>query len=205
MTTNTEIRSLPIRRSIDPVAAGLIGGLLFCLCLAAVQLKTLAGLPAHPLLLHVPVVLIPILSVAAIALMVRSDWRLRYGVAVSLLALVALAFTILAAGAGEAFRESRAIFASPALNEHAELGDQLKALMVLFSGALVGFVASDLLRGPGRLAQLARLLHRPAIERLVRIGIAVLAVLALVWVVRTGHAGAKVAWEQPSPLHAATR
>jgi uncharacterized membrane protein len=205
MTTNTETHSLPIRRSIDPVAAGLIGGFLFCICLAAVQLKTLAGLPAHPLLLHVPVVLIPILSGAAIALMVRPDWRRRYGVAVSLLALVALAFTILAAGAGEAFRASRAIFASPALNAHAELGDQLKAVMVVFSGALVGFVASDLLRGPGWLAQLARLLHRPPIERLVRVGIAVLAVIALVWTVRTGHEGAKVAWEQPSPLHAAQR
>jgi uncharacterized membrane protein len=203
MTTNTETHPLPLRKTIDPIAAGLLGGLLFCLALAAVQLKTLAGLPAHPLLLHVPVVLIPILSGAAIALMVRPDWRRRYGVAIALLALVSLAFTILAAGAGEAFRASRAIFASPALNEHAELGDQLKAVMVVFVGAFVGLVAADRMDGPGTLARLARVLHKPGIERLVRIGIGVLAAVALVWVVRTGHSGAKVVWEQPSPLHAA--
>jgi uncharacterized membrane protein len=203
MTTNTETHALPAPKTIDPVAAGLLGGFFFCLALAAVQLKTLAGLPAHPLLLHVPVVLVPVLSGAAIALMVRPDWRRRYGVAAALLALVALAFTILAAGAGEAFRASRAIFASPALNEHAELGDQLKAVMVVFAGSLVGLVAADQMRGPGTLARLARILHRPQIERLVRIGIAALAAIALVWVVRTGHEGAKVAWEQPSPLHAA--
>lgn len=159
--TTTETHALPIRKAIDPVAAGLIVGFLLCLALAALEINKLAGLPAHPLLLHVSVVLIPILSGATIALMVRPDWRRRYGVAVALLGLVALAFTILTAGAGEAFRESRSIFASPALNEHAELGDQLKAVMVVFVGAIV----------------------------------------ALVWVVRTGHEGAEVAWSQPSPLH----
>jgi uncharacterized membrane protein len=165
------------------------------------DLNEIAGLPAHPLLLHVPVVLIPILSGATIALMVRPDWRRRYGPAVAALGLVALVFTILAAGAGEAFRASRPIFASPALNEHAELGDQLKAVMVLFVGALVVFLAADLRRGPEMLRKLAQLLHRPGTERLARFGISTLAVVALVWVVRTGHEGAEVAWSQPSVLH----
>lgn len=165
------------------------------------DLNEIAGLPAHPLLLHVPVVLIPILSGATIALMVRPDWRRRYGVAVAVLGFVALVSTILAAGAGEAFRASRPLFASPALNEHAELGDQLKAVMVLFVGALVVFLAADLERGPQALDKLAQLLHRPGMERLSRVGISLLAVVAMVWVVRTGHEGAEVAWSQPSPLH----
>lgn len=165
------------------------------------DLNEIAGLPAHPLLLHVPVVLIPILSGATIALMVRPDWRRRYGVAVAVLGFVALVFTVLAAGAGEAFRASRPLFASPALNEHAELGDQLKAVMVLFVGALVVFLAADLKRGPQALDKLAHLLHRPAMERFARVGISLLAVVALVWVVRTGHEGAEVAWSQPSLLH----
>jgi hypothetical protein len=138
------------------------------------DLNEIAGLPAHPLLLHVPVVLIPILSGATIALMVRPDWRRR---------------------------ASRPLFASPALNEHAELGDQLKAVMVLFVGALVVFLAADLERGPQALDKLAQLLHRPGMERLSRVGISLLAVVAMVWVVRTGHEGAEVAWSQPSPLH----
>lgn len=165
-----------------------------------VELKQIGGLPAHPLLLHVPVVLIPILSGAAIALMVRPQWRRRYGLAVGALGVVALIFTVLAAGAGEAFRESRPIFASPALNEHAELGDQLKAVMFLFVGALLAFLAADLRKGPAFLARLAEYLHRPGAERISRIGILLLAVIALVWVVRTGHEGAEVAWSQPSAL-----
>lgn len=178
----------------------LLGGFLLCLALAGVEVGQFAGLPAHPLLLHVPVVLIPILSAATIAAMARPDWRRRYGPALGLLALVALAFTILTAGAGEAFRESRPEFASAALNEHAELGDQLKAVMVLFAGALVALLAADGLRGSGRLARLAAQLRRPRIEVLARAGIALLAAVALVWVVRTGHEGAEVAWKQPATL-----
>jgi uncharacterized membrane protein len=166
------------------------------------DLNEIAGLPAHPLLLHVPVVLIPILSGATIALMVRPDWRRRYGMAVAILGVVALVFTILTASAGEAFRASRPIFASSALDEHAELGDQLKAVMALFVGGLVVFLAADLRHGPEVLDKLARLLHRPGMERLTRVGLSALALVALVWVVRTGHEGAEVAWSQPSPLHA---
>lgn len=165
------------------------------------DLNEIAGLPAHPLLLHVPVVLIPILSGAVIALMVRPDWRRRYGPAVAGLGFVALVFTILAASAGEAFRASRPLFASPALNEHAELGDQLKVVMVLFVGALIVFLAADLKQLPATLTRWLRLLHRPGTERFARVGISLLALFALVWVVRTGHEGAEVAWSQPSPLH----
>jgi hypothetical protein len=198
-TATSETDALPSQR-IEPVVGGLAAGFLLCIATAAIKLETLTGLPAHPLLLHVPVVLTPILSAAAIALMVRTEWRHRYGLALALLALIAMASTILAAGAGEAFRASRPIFASAALDEHAELGDQLKVVTVVFAAAIVGIVSVDLLHGPGLLGRLADFVRQPRVELLVRIGIAVLAIVALIWVVRTGHAGAKVAWSQPSPL-----
>jgi uncharacterized membrane protein len=200
LTTTTETHALPAGRTIDPVAAALVGGFLFSLALGAVHLETLAGLPAHPLLLHVPVVLVPVLSGATVALLAKPEWRRRYGIAWAVVALVAMAFTVLAAGAGEAFRASRPIFASPALNEHAELGDQLKAIVVMLSAGIVGVVLADRLHGPGLLGRLARFAHRPPLFRLIKVGLALLAVLALVWVVRTGHSGARVAWSQPSPL-----
>lgn len=200
LTTTTETHALPAGRTIDPVVAALVGGFLFSLALGAFHLETLAGLPAHPLLLHVPVVLIPILSGATVALMAKPEWRRRYGIAWAIVALVAMAFTVLAAGAGEAFRAARPLFASPALDKHAELGDQLKAITVLLAAGIVGVVASDRLNGPGALGHLARFVHRPPIFRLVKVGLSLLAIVALVWVVRTGHEGAKVAWSQPSPL-----
>lgn len=202
LTTSTEAHLSRRGRTIEPIAAALVGGFLLCLALAAVNLETLAGLPAHPLLLHMPVVLVPILAGATVALMAKPEWRLRYGIAWAAVALVTMASTILAAGAGEAFRASRPIFASAALNEHAELGDQLKAVVVLFSAGIVGIVISDRLRDAGILGRLAQLVHRPPVFRMVRLGLSLLAVVALVWVVRTGHEGAEVAWSQPSPLHA---
>ncbi len=103
-----------VGRKFDPVLHGLPLAFLFCLALAALQLNTLFGLPAHALLVHLPVVLIPLLALAAIAVMVRPEWRRRYGVALAVAALVCLAFTIVAAGAGDALRHDReqALFAA---------------------------------------------------------------------------------------------
>jgi hypothetical protein len=39
------------------------------------------GLPAHPLFVHVPVILIPSTIVAAIVFMIKPEWFLRYGIA----------------------------------------------------------------------------------------------------------------------------
>ncbi len=101
-------------RKFDPVLHGLPLAFLLCLALAGLQLGTLFGLPAHALLVHLPVVFIPLLALAAIALMVRSDWRRRYGLALAIAALVCLAFTIVAAGAGDSLRNDReqALFAA---------------------------------------------------------------------------------------------
>src|SRR6201992_2447006 len=61
-----------------------------------------SGLPAHPLFVHVPVVLIPVTLVAAIALVVRPDWMRRYGIALSLASVVAMSSVFLTMQAGGA-------------------------------------------------------------------------------------------------------
>jgi len=42
------------------------------------------GLPAHPLFVHVPVVLVPCTVIAALVFMARTDWFSRYAIALSL-------------------------------------------------------------------------------------------------------------------------
>jgi hypothetical protein len=49
-----------------------------------------SGLPAHPLFVHVPVILIPTTVVAAIVLVLRPAWLSRYGVALALASIVAM-------------------------------------------------------------------------------------------------------------------
>jgi len=194
------------KRSIDPILVGLPAGFVLCIFLLPLQLDRLFGLPAHPLLLHAPVVLIPILAAATVALMVRPDWRERHGVVLAVLALASLAATVLAAGAGDALREARfAAFAGipggdAALNEHAELGEGLRNIMFAFTGGLIGIVILDTVsrrgEGPARLVQLAGLLRHPTIDKIVRVGTVLVAALALVWVIRAGHTGAKLAWDE---------
>ncbi|MEZ5076104.1 MAG: DUF2231 domain-containing protein [Solirubrobacterales bacterium] len=192
------------KRAFDPILIGLPVGFAFCLLLLPIHLDRLFGLPAHPLLLHLPVVLIPVLAAAAIAVAVRPRWRERYGLALAVLALVALASTVLAAGAGDALLESRRALGAvdPTLSEHAELGEQLRNIMVVFAGGVVALAMLDAVRrrgnGPSALRLLADLIHHPRLELAARVALALVAAVALVWAVRTGHAGAKATWDQPA-------
>jgi hypothetical protein len=166
---------------------------LICLALLAVQIREITGLPAHPLLLHVPVVLIPILSVAAIGLMVRPQWRRRYGVALAVLALVALAFTILTVAAGQAFRDSGQVALTAELEEHARLGEQLRIVMIIFAAAIIFIVSRDQVQSRAGTTRAEPSRHS-SVDHGLRAAVTVLAVVALVWVVRTGHEGAKATW-----------
>ena len=41
-------------------------------------MDTISGLPAHPLLVHVPVVLLPLAAVGVIVMLIRPAWHRRY-------------------------------------------------------------------------------------------------------------------------------
>src|ERR1700678_880381 len=70
-----------------------------------IRLTTLySGLPAHPLFVHVPVVLIPTTVVVALVFMVRLEWLSRYGIALALVSIVAMSSIFLTMQAGAALR-----------------------------------------------------------------------------------------------------
>ena len=70
------------------------------------EITTLFGLPAHPLLVHIPIVLLPLVGIGAIAIAVSPKARRRFGTVVLALAGVAFIGTVLAAGSGEGLVES---------------------------------------------------------------------------------------------------
>ena len=83
---------------------GILGVLTFALI--PIKINTIyGGLPAHPLFLHVPVILIPVAGMAALALAARPSWWVRHGVWVTLVAVVALGALNLTMGAGKALRD----------------------------------------------------------------------------------------------------
>lgn len=104
------------------------------------------GLPAHVLLVHVVVVMVPL---AALALLLSVAWpaaRRRLGVVTPLLALVALVAVPVTTHAGEWLQ--RRIPSSPLIAKHAALGDQLLPWVAgLFVVALAHWVWS---RSAGR-------------------------------------------------------
>lgn len=167
----------------------LAAGFVVCVALLAVEPDRAFGLPAHPLLVHLPVVADPLLAIAAIVVIARADWRRRYGVALGALALVALASTVLAAGAGEqllAHDGER----SALLHDHQEAADTLRMLLFALTAAILLLLARDWDAGRrghalgGRAAAVA-----------LSAGIVALAGATGFFTVRTGHLGAKSAWQ----------
>src|ERR1700761_3601649 len=71
----------------------------------AIRITTVySGLPAHPLFVHVPVILIPTTVVAALVFMARPEWFARYVIALALASIVAMSSIFLTMQAGGALR-----------------------------------------------------------------------------------------------------
>ena len=120
----------------------LAGLAVLSLALVPIHITTIySGLPAHPLFLHVPVILIPVAMIWALVLVARPAWFMRSGVLLGILTVVALAGTFLTVGAGEALRNALHLnggFGPGALiARHAHAGMLLRDLMILFTGAVI--------------------------------------------------------------------
>ena len=149
------------------------------------ELAKLFGLPAHPLLVHVPIVLIPLVGVGAAAMAIWPRLRARIGWVVVGLAGVALVGVQLAMGSGEALEES--VPRSQALSTHVHLADGMRPLALLLFVAVLGLMLADrFVRSPRRGGILAAV----AVVTVLSAG------LANVWIVRLGHNGAKATWQR---------
>lgn len=171
-------------------------------------LDTLGGIAAHPLLVHVPVVLIPVATIGVIAIAVRPSFMRHYGPLVAGVAFVGFLGSILAASTGEALEEEfedAGQTISGTLADHVEMGDRVKIFAFLFLLATLAWVV--LAR---RRQTTSKTADSPA-ESTSAAGssrhvVTALMVLALVtggvatWsVTTTGHSGATSVWEQPEP------
>ncbi len=152
----------------------------------------IAGLPLHPLLVHVVVVLGPL---TAIAVLLHAFWpaaRRRLGFVTPLAALVLLVITPITTEAGEALES--VVAPTPAVIEHAELGMTLLPWTVaIFVVALALYVAHRfVLRG--RLGERMPSAGRWSLTSLLWAAALVAAGGYLVDVIRIGDAGARAGW-----------
>jgi hypothetical protein len=149
------------------------------------------GLPAHVLLVHVVVVLMPLTALALVAGAIWPRFQRRLGLLVPLLALVSLISVPLTTHAGE-WLESHIKDGGSLMERHTELGDEV------LPWAIGLFLLSLLLWAIGRHYEdsVTRSGWATSIPLRIAVIVLTLAVSAgSVWqVYRVGDSGAKAAW-----------
>jgi uncharacterized membrane protein len=157
------------------------------------------GLPAHPLFVHVPVVLIPVTLVTALVFMVRTDWFKRYGIALAVVSIVAMSSIFITMQAGAALRALLNLQgqAGNLLSQHAHAAHILAVVYVAFTAVVIVTFAAQRISGgmPTGLTVVDRLLSPSAMFTALRLLLVVLSAGAGYMVFRTGDLGAKAVWQ----------
>lgn len=167
-------------------------------------MERLFDLPAHPLLVHFPVVAIPAVALAGIWIAISPSGRRKYGPLVVVAAVVTVITTFLAAASGNALSDALEL-TDDHIGDHRSLGNVLRILVLLMGVFIAGVVAlGDRSYNKRQAAveaatasdgQLDTEPPSTALATVVRLGAIAFGLLSIVWVIRTGHEGAKSVWE----------
>jgi hypothetical protein len=165
-----------------------------------IRIKTIySGLPAHPLFVHVPVILIPTTIVAAIVFVIKPQWLTRYGIALALVSIVAMSSIFLAMQAGAALRGALNLQGQAAklISEHSQAAHILAIVYVLFTATLIVTFAAQRISGgmPTGLGIVDGLLSPKPMLTALRVVLVVLSLVAGYMCFRTGDLGAKAVWQ----------
>jgi hypothetical protein len=154
------------------------------------------GVPTHPLAVHAPVVLIPLLAIAAVVVLFRSSWRERATVPIAGLSVVMVAMLFVAKESGQAVKSSGNVLGN--VDRHQDLGNQTFVLSLIWLVLAVGAAAALVVGRRNSTRSLSAAVDDGGRLDQVTMVFNVLAVIALVvttvWLIRTGHAGAESRW-----------
>jgi len=162
------------------------------------DLVTVFGLPAHPLLVHAVVVLLPLSAASAAALAVVPRWRQRYAWPVLVITLLGVGSVLPAQEAGEQLEARLAALENPLIRQHAEQGNDLLPFALGFGVVVVALLVA------GRLADRERAAAAddtavPRTWRRISVVVAVLVIAAgaatTVQTVRIGHSGSTAVYD----------
>ena len=160
---------------------------------------TVDGIPAHPLVVHAVVVLLPLAALGTLLLVARPVWRRQLGVWVLLIAVAGVAAVPVATQTGEQLQQALG-GGGPLVEIHEERAETLLLpalvfLVLLAATVLLGRRADAAADGPGAAHALS---SRADPLRQITLVVGVLAALAglvviglVVWI---GHAGSVAVW-----------
>ncbi len=156
------------------------------------EISSIAGLPAHPLLVHAAVILVPLAVIALAVTGWKAAWRRNYSLPVAIIAVGGAVFAFLAKESGEPIEHSvkeaaRAAGTQARFGDHPEQGDTAFVFAVVFALSAVAVWAIDRYRERFSL---------PKQSGLIAYGVALVpGALALVTIAIAGHSGAKLVWK----------
>ncbi|MEI8323308.1 MAG: hypothetical protein WCG49_09390, partial [Actinomycetes bacterium] len=101
------------------------------------------GVPAHPLFVHIPVVLVPLAAILAVAAIFKK-FRQPLLIAAAITAAVGGIGVLLAASSGEGLQDS--VKHTALIRDHAEKGDAAQTPAVIFGVIAVVAAAEEVLR-----------------------------------------------------------
>jgi hypothetical protein len=158
------------------------------------------GLPAHPLIIHVPVVLIPLSILGSLACLYRPVWFERHGILLCLIAIVAMSSIFLAMQSGSALRGMLNLQgrAAQLIDQHSQAAHILAFVFVAFTAILIlAFSATRISGETGAtgLGIVDRTLAARSTLLTLRVLLVVLALACAFWVFRVGDLGAKAVWQ----------
>lgn len=151
------------------------------------EIEELFGLPAHPLVVHAAVVLLPLAAMATLACAAVPRVRRHFAPVAFALALAATLAVGLAQGSGEALEDR--IDETQLVEEHTERGEQVLpwAVAVTVAAGAVTATSAAASRRPG--------LPSRSVTAAV-VAVSLIAGAGAIWtVVDVGHSGAKATWE----------
>ena len=165
-------------------------------------MEKIGGVAAHPLLVHVPVVLIPLAALGALAMLVWPASRRHINWITAGAAIVGALGTILAASAGEGLQETLEHSEGPsqAVRHHAQLGEDARTFAIIFAIVIVAFVAWEFMSHRKATAAGSSAASPEAVKKMRMMLLAGAAVTVIVGglatykIVDAGHSGAKSTW-----------
>lgn len=162
-------------------------------------MKTLFGIPAHPLFVHAPIVLVPLLSIVTVVAALRPSVARKLSHWLPIASLLVFVSVLLAMQSGEALYDVVVEEKGNALDKHVDLANLTRvfAFGMLVSTVALWFWGRRTARAGATSA------GSPTRRDPVMLGIAavvvVLSALSTIWLVRTGHEGARIHWKGVIP------
>lgn len=154
------------------------------------------GVPTHPLAVHAPIVLIPLLAVVSVVVLVRRTWRERATIPLAGLSIVMVAMLFVAKESGQAAKDAENVFGN--IDQHQNLANQTFIMGIVWLVlALAAGVAAVLQRRTTTpsLSAAAATVGRSQVVLILNVLATVALIVTTIWLIRTGHAGTESRWK----------